>query len=204
MKHCLEFSNILCFPSTLWRRERISPGQCLASLGTGGWGGDTSVSGREDTVWSLLRGAAQLAWTPQWAINICDRDDSWPHSGLKTQRQLRSVMALSSRRPVITCGLSGHADDTPSDTESYFSIFRGNHHLPQTLVRCVCKQCKWERWQMECSDCQTNACARLSVLSSSQLKGVIPLHQESRRQTRCFKSAFWPRKVVRRAVRLAN
>lgn len=88
------------------------------------------VRERGQTVWSLLRGAAQLAQARRWVINICDRDDSSPHHGLKTQRQLRGVMALSSRRPVITCGLSGHADDTPSDTESYFPIFRGNHRLP--------------------------------------------------------------------------
>lgn len=99
-----------------------------------GWGEVANrpvcVRERGQTVWTLLRGAAQLAQARRWVINICDRDDSSPHSGLKTQRQLRGVMALSSRRPVITCGLSSHADDTPSDTESYFSIFRGNHRLP--------------------------------------------------------------------------
>lgn len=111
---------------TLWKRERVPTGWQDGDVGSvwergvrgRGGGGPTRLCPGERTngLVSLPRGSS-AGPSSTWVINICDRGDSWPRSGLKTQRQLRLVMALSGRRPVITCGLSSRADDTPSDTE---------------------------------------------------------------------------------------
>lgn len=131
------FIFIFIYSYTLEKGEgsyRVAGRRCRFSLGARcrgrGGGGLTRLCPGERTngLVSLPRGSS-AGPSSTWVINICDRGDSWPRYGLKTQRQLRLVMALSGRRPVITCGLSSRADDTPSDTESYFPYFQGKSSL---------------------------------------------------------------------------
>lgn len=117
---------------------------------------------------SLPRGSS-AGPSSTWVINVCDRGDSRPRSGLKTQRQLRLVMALSGRRPVITCGLSSRADDTPSDTRVILFYFLGKSSLavkPSSDVSVNNANGSAGRWCAPIADRPT-ACAPLPFFSPS-------------------------------------
>lgn len=115
--------------------------------GVVGWGEDWSVSGSEDKRSGLSSaGCSAGPNSPRWLTFATGV--THPRFSLKPRDNYGASRRSSGRRPIITCGSAAAARLILHLIWVILSIFRGNHLSPVKPIRCVCKQCKWERWQM--------------------------------------------------------